>query len=88
MKFDLKESMLKNIQDSKLIDVYASVYSQILDVDLELAKSIVQKKIERHSESVNKKFMSSIENEAFKSIKQNQDVNVEEYLDKKPVIKG
>ena len=76
MKFDLKESMLKNIQDSNLIDVYASVYSQILDVDLELAKSIVQKKIERHSESVNKKFMSSIENEAFKSIKQNQDVNV------------
>lgn len=88
MKFDLKESMLKNIQNSNLIDVYASVYSQILDVDLELAKSIVQKKIERHSESVNKKFMSSIENEAFKSIKQNQDVNVEEYLDKKPIIKG
>ena len=88
MKFDLKESMLKNIQDSNLIDVYATVYSQILDVDLELAKSIVQKKIERHSESVNKKFMSSIENEAFKSIKQNQDINVEEYLDKKPIIKG
>ncbi len=88
MKFDLKENMIKNLQDSSIIEAYAIVYSQVLDVDLELAKKIIQKKLERHTDTVNEKLMGSIENEVFKNIKPNQDVNVEEYLDRKPVIKG
>jgi hypothetical protein len=88
MKFDLKENITKNIQESTLIDEYAAVYSEILQVDLELAKSIIQKKFERHSNTISEKFTSSIVNEAFKNIKPDKDIIVEEYLDKKPVIKG
>ena len=85
---NFKKDIYTTIDQSNLISLFSVVYAKALNIDQETAEKIVQKKFEKHIESVDNKFKESIANETFKNVSPDKDINVEEYLNKKPIIKG
>lgn len=88
MNIDFKKefSNLKEIDFIK--EALAKTYADILNIDEEIAHKILSAKFDRHIGVISDKFQKGITEKSVKNAKSNSEVNLEEYLEKKPVIKG
>jgi len=88
MKKDLKK-VISNLQDvSDLTAMLASVYAEALQIDKDKASKIISEKFNRHVNIIADKIDKSATEENLNILKNKKDVDIDEYLKEKPVIKG
>lgn len=85
---NLKE-IISNSEDIKKIkEVFAKEYAKALGIDENKASRIISEKFNKHVGILSSKLQKSITEENVKNIKNDKDVSLDEYLEKKPIIKG
>jgi hypothetical protein len=88
MKIDLNKE-LKNLKDlDTLKEIFSKAYSEALNIDIDKAQEIVSAKFNKHTDILSHKLEKGITEENVKNIKSTKDVDLNEYLKDKPVIKG
>lgn len=88
MKKDLKK-VISNLQDvNDLTAMLSSVYAEVLQIDEDKAAKIISEKFNRHVNIIADKIDKSATEENLNILKNKKDVDIDEYLKEKPVIKG
>jgi hypothetical protein len=88
MKIDLNKE-LKSLKDlDTLKEIFSKVYSKALRIDIDKAREIVSAKFIKHTDILSHKLEKGITEENVKNIKSAKDVDLNEYLKDKPIIKG
>tara|TARA_B000000557_G_C20797469_1_gene453942 strand:- start:535 stop:801 length:267 start_codon:yes stop_codon:yes gene_type:complete len=88
MKLDLQKKLneLENFEDLK--KAMSKSYAEILKIDEKLAYRIISEKFNKHIGIFSKKFENSISEANLKNVKSTDDIDLDEYLKDKPIIKG
>ena len=88
MKLDLQKKLneLENLEDLK--KAMSKSYAEILKIDEKLAYRIISEKFNKHIGIFSRKFENSISEANLKNIKSTDDIDLDEYLKDKPIIKG
>lgn len=88
MKKDLRKEINK-LQDIKdLTAMLSSVYSEALQIDKDKASKIIAEKFNRHINIIADKIEKGVTEDNLSILKNKKDVDIDEYLKEKPVIKG
>jgi hypothetical protein len=88
MKIDLNKE-LKNLKDlDTLKEIFSKAYSEALNIDIDKAQEIISAKFNKHTDILSYKLEKGVTEENVKNIKSTKDVDLNEYLKDKPVIKG
>lgn len=88
MNIDLSKEINKIEGFKELQEQIAKAYAQILKIDEENASKLISAKFNKHVGMLSDKLQKGLTEENLKNIKSSQDVNIDEYLNEKPVIKG
>lgn len=88
MKLDLQKKLneLENLEDLK--KAMSKSYAEILKIDEKLAYRIISEKFNKHIGIFSRKFENSISEANLKNVKSTDDIDLDEYLKDKPIIKG
>ena len=73
---------------NELIEVLAAEYSKILDISNEEAKKILSAKFNKHFSRITEKYEDALKLGVLDNIQKSGEYSIDEYLKKKPVIKG
>lgn len=88
MNIDFKKELLNLKELDQIKEMMSEVYSQVLEIDKKKALEIVSAKFNRHIDTIHNKFEKGVTEENVKNIKSSKDVDLDEYLKDKPIIKG
>ena len=66
----------------------ASVYAEALQIDKDKASKIIAEKFNRHVNIIASKIEKGVTEDNLNILKNRKDVDIDEYLKEKPVIKG
>ena len=88
MNIDLLKEISKIEGFNGLQEQIAKAYAQVLKIDEEKASKLISAKFDKHIGMLSDKLQKGVTEENLKNIKSSQDVNIDEYLNEKPVIKG
>ena len=88
MKFNLKKNISNFKELNKIKEEMSKIYADLLGIDEELAFKLISEKFNKHTNILSDKFDKSLTEENVKILKDKEDVDLNEYLKKKPIIKG
>lgn len=88
MNIDLSKEISKIEGFKELQEQIAKAYAQILQIDEAKASKLISAKFNKHVGMLSDKLQKGVTEENLKNIKSSQDVDIDEYLNEKPVIKG
>ena len=85
-----KISLTKEVESStnRLIEMLAAEYSKVLDISNEDAKKILTDKFNKHVSRISEKYEDGLKQGVLDNIQKDGEYSIDEYLKKKPVIKG
>ena len=88
MKKDLRKE-INNLQEiNDLTAMLSSVYAEVLQIDKDKASKIITEKFNRHINIIADKIEKGVTEDNLNILKNKKDVDIDEYLKEKPVIKG
>ena len=88
MKKDLRRE-INNLQEiNDLTSMLSSVYAEVLQIDKDKASKIITEKFNRHINIIADKIEKGVTEDNLNILKNKKDVDIDEYLKEKPVIKG
>tara|TARA_B100001287_G_C22189817_1_gene303011 strand:+ start:105 stop:371 length:267 start_codon:yes stop_codon:yes gene_type:complete len=88
MKKDLRKE-ISNLQEfSDLTAMLSNVYAEVLQIDKQKASKIITEKFNRHINIIADKIDKSVTEENLNILKNKKDVDIDEYLKEKPILKG
>lgn len=88
MKKDLRKE-INNLQDvNDLTSMLSSVYAEVLQIDKDRASKIIAEKFNRHVNIIADKIEKGVTEDNLSVLKNKKDVDIDEYLKEKPIIKG
>jgi predicted DNA-binding protein (UPF0278 family) len=73
---------------NRLIEMLAAEYSKVLDISNEDAKKILTDKFNKHFSRITEKYEDALRQGVLDNIQKDGEYSIDEYLKKKPVIKG
>ena len=73
---------------NQLIEVLAAEYSKILDISNSDAKKMLTDKFNKHFNRITEKYEDGLKQGVLENIQKCGEYSIDEYLKKKPVIKG
>jgi hypothetical protein len=88
MNIDLSKEINKIEGFKELQEQLAKAYAKILQIDEEKASKLISAKFNKHVSMLSDNLEKGITEENLKNLKRSQDVDINEYLNEKPVIKG
>lgn len=88
MNIDLSKEINKIEGFKELQEQLAKAYAKILQIDEEKASKLISAKFNKHVGMLSDNLQKGITEENLKNLKRSQDVDINEYLNEKPVIKG
>ena len=88
MNIDLSKEINKIEGFKELQAQIAKAYAQVLKIDEEKASKLISAKFNKHVNMLSDNLEKGVTEENLKNMKNSQDVDINEYLNDKPVIKG
>lgn len=88
MNINLEKEINKIEGFKELQEQLAKAYAQILKIDEDKASKLISAKFNKHVNMLSDNLEKGVTEENLKNIKRSQDVDINEYLNEKPVIKG
>mgnify|MGYP000468070012 FL=1 len=85
-KNNIKNQAAILLKENNILDVFAEIYSKKLNIDISDAKKLVQIKTENRLNDITNLLEARVNQESIKNKSEN--VDLDEYLNNKPVIKG
>tara|TARA_Y100001970_G_scaffold235255_1_gene294124 strand:+ start:5894 stop:6163 length:270 start_codon:yes stop_codon:yes gene_type:complete len=82
----IKNQAISLLKDNKLLDAFAEIYAKKLNIDIDDAKKFIEVKTEKRLDNITNLLESRVNQESIKNKSEN--INLDEYLNNKPVIKG
>ena len=88
MNIDINKEINKLKEFDQIKSILSEAYAEALNIDKKKAAEIVSAKFDRHVGILSDKLQKGITEESLELVKNKEEVSIEEYLEKKPVIKG
>jgi hypothetical protein len=88
MKLNIREELAKNKDLGLLLKDIGKAYAEVLQIDENKASDLITAKFNMHIDNVIGKFEKNTTDENVNNANIKEDVEIEEYLENKPVIKG
>lgn len=88
MKLNIRETLTKNKDLGLLLKDFGKAYAEVLQIDENKASELIAAKFNMHLDNVIGKFEKNITDENVNNANIKEDVEIEAYLENKPVIKG
>ena len=88
MNIDIKKEVGKIKELTQIKEFLSKAYAEALRIDEKKAAQIVSAKFDRHIGILSDKLQKGITEESLELVKNKEEVSIEEYLEKKPAIKG
>lgn len=88
MKLNIRETLTKNKDLGLLLENIGKAYAEVLQIDENKASELIAAKFNMHIDNVIGKFEKNTTDENVNNANIKEDVEIEEYLENKPVIKG
>lgn len=88
MKLNIRETLAKNKDLGLLLKDFGKAYAEVLQIDENKASELIAAKFNMHLDNVIGKFEKNITDENVNNANIKEDVEIEAYLENKPVIKG
>jgi len=88
MNIDINKEINKLKEFDQIKSILSEAYAEALNIDKKKAAEIVSAKFNRHVGILSDKLQKGITEESLELVKNKEEVSIEEYLEKKPVIKG
>tara|TARA_B000000557_G_scaffold264770_1_gene271643 strand:+ start:1754 stop:2017 length:264 start_codon:yes stop_codon:yes gene_type:complete len=85
-KILLKNKAQSLLDENKIIDTFSAIYAKKLGIDIEQARKLVTLKTEKRFNDILDMFEKNVDKNFKENSKQN--IDLDEYLKDKPVIKG
>ena len=82
----IKNQAISLLKDNKLLDAFAKIYAKKFNIDINDAKKFIEAKTEKRLDNITNLLESRVNQESIKNKSEN--INLDEYLNNKPVIKG